>query len=322
MYKALDILKFFCALLVVYIHTYCFEPNFGWIKTVLASVGVPFFFIVSGFFLGKGFSKNGPDKRSYLKNYLQRICIMYVAWTIVTLPIAFYNISMTHPTSSMWMKSLFIVRCFFFTGSLGIYWYVLSLLYNSIILYLAEIHKKIRIPLLITAILFFVVGVLYESRTIEGTLIGDIIHIVFGSERNFLNVGLLYMCVGYFLSQFNIFMGKKPMYWLSILVLIWLIQFFMVGFSPYKVLQLPASICLFLFGLSWKPSISDKTSLMIRKWSTIIYLSHFPFILLFDYYLRRGTYIDYPCTILFCIVFYHVINAILPKSFVQKLFGN
>lgn len=51
---AIDILKFFAALLVVSIHVppfydYNFEVSF-WMKNVLSAIAVPFFFMASGYF--------------------------------------------------------------------------------------------------------------------------------------------------------------------------------------------------------------------------------------------------------------------------------
>ena len=52
----LDLFKLIGAFLIVYLHTY--NRDWGvtgnWFLHVIASIGVPFFFIVSGFFYGKG----------------------------------------------------------------------------------------------------------------------------------------------------------------------------------------------------------------------------------------------------------------------------
>ena len=50
-----NVMKFVCALLVVFLHTY--NHDWGlvgeWVHTNLSPIGVPFFFIVSGFFYSK-----------------------------------------------------------------------------------------------------------------------------------------------------------------------------------------------------------------------------------------------------------------------------
>ena len=72
-YKGIDFFKFIFALLIVYMHTYCFDggPVGEWIKGVLSAVGVPFFFIASGFFFGKGLKKTDVPKE-YLRRYILR----------------------------------------------------------------------------------------------------------------------------------------------------------------------------------------------------------------------------------------------------------
>lgn len=62
-------------------------------------------------------------------------------------------------------------------------------------------------------------------------------------------------------------------------------------------------------------------STQMRQLSTAIYLEHFPFILLFDFYLRRGTMIDFSMAILFSIVCYYGLKRILPKKALGILYG-
>ena len=47
----------------------------------------------------------------------------------------------------------------------------------------------------------------------------------------------------------------------------------------------------------------------------------FPFILLFDFYLRRGTVIDFSMAILFSIVCYYILKRFLPKKALGILYG-
>lgn len=62
-------------------------------------------------------------------------------------------------------------------------------------------------------------------------------------------------------------------------------------------------------------------SIILRKLSTALYLSHFPFILLFDYYLKRGTYIDFLATVLFSLVTFFFLKGILPIKYFKTLYG-
>lgn len=83
-YNTIDLFKFICAILIVFMHTYCRdlgENGSMFVKTICA-IGVPFFFITSGFFLGKGFERNNNDidKKEYYKKYISRLIKMYIGW--------------------------------------------------------------------------------------------------------------------------------------------------------------------------------------------------------------------------------------------------
>ena len=106
-YIGIDVFKLICAVLIIYMHTYCFDGGVigSWIKNILASVGVPFFFIVSGYFFAKG-TENAVNPKAYVKKYLLRILKIYVAWTIITLPVSWYNICIAHSDYSILLKIL------------------------------------------------------------------------------------------------------------------------------------------------------------------------------------------------------------------------
>lgn len=203
-YPYLDIFKFICALMIVFIHAYCHDlGKFGeWINSVICNIGVPFFFITSGFFYAKGLQRNKNNENKYFFKYFKRVLFMYIVWSIITLPIAYIIIQRAHADYSLHLKFIYLIRLFLFTGSIGIYWYVLALIYNSAIIYFS--HKKKAISLLFfTSILFWIIGVFYNSPYNNGNLLFKSIHFIFGSERTFLHVGLLYMCLGYLFAKYE-----------------------------------------------------------------------------------------------------------------------
>ena len=122
LYVGADLMKLICALLIVFMHTY--NHDWGvvgeWVHTTLTPIGVPFFFIVSGFFYAKGLQKTS-EKKDYFSRYAKRIINMYIFWTVVTLPVAWMNLGIAHADYGTGLKLLYIVRCFFFTGSTAIY---------------------------------------------------------------------------------------------------------------------------------------------------------------------------------------------------------
>ena len=65
-----------------------------WVKQVLSTACVPFFFIASGFFFRRGMdrSSGAPGAENHeiewFRNYLSRLVKMYLAWTLLSLPVA------------------------------------------------------------------------------------------------------------------------------------------------------------------------------------------------------------------------------------------
>ena len=319
-FVGIDVMKFISALLVVYLHTY--NHDWGtvgeWIHINLSPIGVPFFFIVSGFLYMNKLQEAGENKKDYFLHYLKRVVYMYIWWSVITLPVAWMNIEIAHGDYSFFMKLLYIVRCFFLTGSLGIYWYILALIYNSMILFYAIKWHKMNM-LYVLSCLFFMIGILYNGGTIRDTFLGELIYVVIGSERNFLNVGLFYMCVGVFMAKNKLSLPQYIIYPLLILCLV--MSSYMNQMSSYRIIQVPLAIVLFMLAISGNFEKFASFSLKMRQWSTALYLGHFPLILVFDYYLRRSSIIDVPVSIFFSLVLFYVIYKSIPSRYVKIIYG-
>ena len=318
-YVGVDVMKFVCALLIVFLHTYNYDLGQcgDWTRVNLSSVGVPFFFIVSGFLYAKGLKRNA-NKKEYFLHYLKRVFYMYLFWSVLTLPVAWMNVGIAHSDYSLAFKVIYIVRCFIFSGTLGIYWYLLALVYSCIVIFYALKWNKLFLLYLISFI-FFVVGVLYDGGLIKGTFVGKFIHVVVGSENNFLNVGLFYMCIGLFFQEKGFVMNRYVTVFLLILSIV--LSTILNEMSPYRFMKAPIAVFLFMLSIQYGFSMFKRSSVTLRKWSTAIYLGHFPFVLLFDYYLKRGTWIDFSLAILFSLVLFYVLSYICPKSFLKHVYG-
>ena len=315
-YPWIDVGKLLCALLVVFMHTYCFDGGVvgNWVKYVLSSIGVPYFFIASGFFYAAGLHA-AADKKAYFKSYFKRVLLMYLIWTALVFPISWMNISRIYADKPLWYRIAYYMRGLFLRGSLGVYWYLHSLVINCCILYWAHTRKRI-LPVFAVSVLFFILGVLFDSGLIAGSLIHKLIYFFFSSERNFLTVGLFYMMVGYFLhgrAEGHIALGA------ALLVLGVIVETILMQFSELRFAHAITATGLFLLAAGCTRPLS--ATLTIRKLSTAIYLIHFPFILVFDYYLRRGTLIDFPCTLLFSVALYYLLKKLLPENWMKRMFG-
>jgi serine/alanine racemase len=317
----LDVVKLFCAFLIVFLHTY--NRDLGsignWFWNVITSIGVPFFFIVSGFFYAIGLNRISFSKDYFLK-YFKRLLIMYVTWTIITLPVSWLCVERGHPDYSLPLKVAYLFRMIFFSGSCGIYWYVLALICCSVVIYYFMKRGRVM-TLYLIAVLLFGVGVWYNSPYNNNNIVFQFIHAVFGSERNFFNVGLFYMCVGHCFASYEQKLKIKDIYIYALLVISILLRTWEVNVLHTNLLQALIAIILFLLAWNLKVNISDERSLMIRKLSTAMYLLHYPFILLFDFFLKRGTVIDYPVALCFCFIVFYLMMKYLPVKWQKVLLG-
>ena len=78
-YKAVDFLKFVFCIAIIAIHTNLFYglgmPYSYYFDKAILRIAVPFFFVTSGFFLGKSLAKERTSFHSNIKKPIQRyIC--------------------------------------------------------------------------------------------------------------------------------------------------------------------------------------------------------------------------------------------------------
>ena len=90
-YNLVDFFKLFFAVMVVVLHTRlisdtCSE-DFNWyFEHLLLRLAVPFFFVVSGFFLGNKLNKDGGDVFAIWKKYCGKMLLPLIVWGGLNLP--------------------------------------------------------------------------------------------------------------------------------------------------------------------------------------------------------------------------------------------
>lgn len=304
-YEGIDLIKIISAIAVMCIHctSYQYGVYRGYFVDGFFYAAVIFFFITSGFFLeGILASKD----RSVFFNYEKKLVYTYLFWSAVGLPSMLYNLQMTFPNDyKSWCLRL--VRSFVLTGSTGIYWFLLSMIFASLIMYFLVVHDQEKVMYTL-AICGFLLGVVWEYKGKINPLFA-VLDVLFGNSRNFIMQGLPYMCVGYALAK-----KKRSTDWriaslalaCSVLVCVFESQTVPgVGIMPVVV-----SVCMFELGRELDIPQIRKHSLVLRELSSSIYYLHFLFILVFDFYLERPWYVDYSLTLVFCILIYVLVKTV------------
>lgn len=126
-YGGIDLVKFICAVLIVAIHVapfgnskdYAFHNFF--VQQFLARISVPYFFIVSGFFLYRK-SFRGEFDPAPTRIYLEKFLRLYLLWSILYLPFKL-QVLLSVPNSIL-HSTLSFIRDFVFVGTYGHLWYL------------------------------------------------------------------------------------------------------------------------------------------------------------------------------------------------------
>lgn len=131
--RGLDDFKWIAALLVVANHTSPLESINGTadflLTRVLARLAVPFFFMVTGYFVLYGAYREGNFAK--IKLFLRRLCFLYLGTTLLYLPVHIYQFlkedafCLNKAPGTLLLQAL---RAFFFDGSHYHLWYLPAVL--------------------------------------------------------------------------------------------------------------------------------------------------------------------------------------------------
>ena len=232
---------------------------------VLTRLGVPFFFLVSGFFL----QKKIQDVQN-VKAYLARIFQLYVIYTVLYLPQIVYD---DRKAGGFWVWNLLdFVRNFFLVGSYTQLWYFVGLIVATLLLYWLKNKLKLQDRYIAAMVL-----VLYAIGTIGNAYIQplqDRIDVpadalaqldgkylllwlyfrVFGTTRNGLFFGLPYVFFGYLIAKNRDKIVRKNYLLLAVLSFLLMIgeavvvhEVFGATGSDMLFALLPTSVFILLF---------------------------------------------------------------------------
>lgn len=282
-YDTIDFLKFIAAIMIFVMHCNAFGDNER-IKLVwecCSRWAVPFFFIVSSFFLcGKiDVALTDDERKIVLKTYVKRILSLYGLWALFNIPsiIAFriYVPGVLKVKTYMdFFKNAVISSTF--TGS----WYLISCVFSAClcygILYSWTVKKKLMFMSVVQAAC--ILCSVYQG------LLPKWMRIVFIDGLCFpLNLfgGFLYFGLGEAIYRSLIWLNDVQSWKFIIIAIASYTLFFveiimarklkLIGTSDCGLFIIPVSICIVI--LAFRSSLKIKKHKLYRNLSTIIYCS-------------------------------------------------
>lgn len=276
----IDLVKFIGSIMIFVMHVGAFdnfkEVGFAW--ELLTRWAVPFFFMISSFFLFSKIEKSesNAEKREKLKKYCLRIFYLYIAWFIYNIPSIFYSrfysVGMKDPSTWLtFIKKIFL--CSTFIGS----WYLVSSVFCAIVIFL--LSKKLKTGWII------LIASVFEAVCIMTSAYYGIVPSPAKNVLDFLmfplNIfgGLLYFSIGKWLAE-----NRETVQSISIKKCAAAAVFFYIMYfaeiilvrkaSLYKMSDkafwlIPASVCIVIICLN--KHLEIKNAKKLRKYSIIIY---------------------------------------------------
>lgn len=207
-YNFLDVSKFLMAFCVVGLHSHSiahddYAPFFHY----LLLSAVPFFYITSGFLVGRKFGEIRKFNIEICKNSIFRYLRIYLLWILIYTPITIF-------VSYMDAEPFYIDLWQYFRGVIFVgeieysypLWYLLGLV---VALTMVALFLKIRLKLeliLVISLVFLLIGELYKSvLPVEGTVYYNIYNFytgLFCSTRNGFFVGFPLVMIGMIFGKY------------------------------------------------------------------------------------------------------------------------
>lgn len=295
LFYGLDLLKFICAALVMYLHNGLFNESTGvlqeanfWIKEGICRIAVPEFFIISGFLL----FKNGGDSER-IKSYTISTIRRYLIWTAIYSPLIIIGICANE--NGVISGLLSFLHSFVMTGSYVQFWY-LRALFISVILF-SILYRFIgkKGVLIFSSLGYFcglalssyerICGLWFEKNALVHQGINVLKRVII-EPRDSIFYGLLFFSVGALAGmKYNnhkslnynkrIIVMTGAFSWVMLLVEIYLVRRFNFGgWTPIYFSLVPVSYCLFIAAISFHGKAPYTQYLVFRKMSMWMFYLH------------------------------------------------
>lgn len=263
-------MKVLMAFVVVSIHTT------SWPLLGLKEVAVPFFFIVSGFFLTAKMTGDRKEDLAVLREWIFKILKMYLIWTAIYLPFTVYGFIQDglnlKQSLILFGRNLLFVGENFMSWPL---WYLLALIWSGI---LAYILRALKVP--VWGMLLIGAGIAAIPHYLGGNAL---FCKAFKGADNLVFTGAFYVALGGMLKRYHVHIP----FWGGLLIA----AAGLVGMH-WTMFALPVAAAGFFLLARELPTrfISEELSKTFRDLSETIYLVHMIFagILMLVFGIEKG----------------------------------
>ena len=275
------------AIFIVFLHIK-FPSLFGEVVEMIARFGVPFFFMVSGFFL---FSNPNIDIEQLKKKILRRLLRLIVILLISTIIYLAYELYMNRAYLTVFLGNIFsakrLVAFFLFNEPFfgGHLWFILALIYCYIfiLIFIKWFIGKNFLLYFISSFLLLNILLNIVFYQFNFSICGiSLSHYWF--FRNWILEGLPFVCLGVLLRRnSNRLINIKTELVVAVLVISF-IAMILEAFFYRKVLNASPIFCVFnivfcssIFVLAIKKPLLLSECFLFKikgKWTTILYVIH------------------------------------------------
>lgn len=274
--KGIDLLRFLCCFMVVYIHNSIDSPLNPYLL-VLCKVSVPIFFLITGFYHQSIIDK-GNEKAELCKVF-RLILFSFFLYLVFFFLLYFRSGNFV----SFLMKKFegngfFDIVLFNVNPLLHRLWYLNALFYVLLVTYLLHRYDQMKA-------MYFIVPILLFIGLIMGPYSRLILHVDFPEHytRNFVFIGIPYFYIGWLISKYysklKDFKTEIPLL-ISIILMIGEVFLLektgLLNNPAFALMTLPVSVLLFLFfsRVSAKSQFTNLFSEFGKRNSSDIYIIH------------------------------------------------
>lgn len=279
-YGGLDAFKLIAALLVICIHTsplttFSTDADF-FLTRIVARIAVPFFLMVSGFFiLPQYLFERNRDIRPLVR-FLKKTALLYALAIAIYLPVNFYA------DQFKGLDAAGLIRMILFDGTFYHLWYLPAVILGALIVFLLSRKLPFQAVMLVSLFLY---GIGLMGDSYFGAISGvpvlstayDVISHVFSYTRNGLFYAPVFLAMGAWLGHSPRTCGMKmSAVGFALSMMLMTIEGFALHYLDWQrhdsmyLALLPCMYFLYQLAMAW----DRKPSPFLRAISTWIYLIH------------------------------------------------